>query len=74
MDQDSKNVLVHQNVANMVINTDSSLLAVIDLAVKSGVQDVIVCGHYDCSSIRSIVKQTDQWSPLSNWLGSVQDV
>ncbi|GKY98261.1 hypothetical protein MPSEU_000783800 [Mayamaea pseudoterrestris] len=72
--QDAKDVLVYQNMANMVLTNDASLLAVLDYAVKSNIQDVFVCGHYDCNSLRSMAMQHHRGMPLGNWLGSVQDV
>ena len=68
-------IFVHRNVANLVINTDVNLLAVLDYAVNHlKVRHVIVCGHYGCGGIKAATTQTDFKPVLNMWLRNIKDV
>jgi carbonic anhydrase len=68
-------IFVHRNVANLVVNTDVNLLAVLDYAVTHlKVKHVIVCGHYGCGGIRAAMTQTDFKPVLNMWLRNIKDV
>jgi carbonic anhydrase len=68
-------IFVHRNVANMVVNTDVNLLAVLDFAVTHlKVKHVIVCGHYGCGGIKAADTKTDYKPVLNMWLRNIKDV
>jgi carbonic anhydrase len=68
-------IFVHRNVANLVVNTDVNLLAVLDFAVTHlKVKHVIVCGHYGCGGIKAAATKTDYRPVLNMWLRNVKDV
>jgi carbonic anhydrase len=68
-------IFVHRNVANLVVNTDVNLLAVLDYAVTHlKVKHVIVCGHYGCGGIKAAAAKTDFKPVLNMWLRNVKDV
>jgi|SRR5215217_1724046 len=68
-------IFVHRNVANLVVNTDVNLLAVLDFAVTVlKVKHVIVCGHYGCGGIKAAASQNDHKPVLNMWLRNVKDV
>lgn len=68
-------IFVHRNVANMVVNTDVNLLAVLDYAVNHlKVKHVIVCGHYGCGGIKAATTNTDFKLVLNMWLRNIKDV
>ena len=68
-------IFVHRNVANLVVNTDVNLLAVLDFAVTHlQVKHVIVCGHYGCGGIRAAATKTDYKPVLNMWLRNIKDV
>jgi carbonic anhydrase len=68
-------IFVHRNVANMVINTDVNLLAVLDFAVTHlKVKHVIVCGHYGCGGIKAAATKKDFRPVLNMWLRNIKDV
>jgi len=68
-------IFVHRNVANLVINTDVNLLAVLDFAVTHlKVKHVIVCGHYGCGGIKAAATKHDYKPVLNMWLRNIKDV
>lgn len=68
-------IFVHRNVANLVVNTDVNLLAVLDFAVTHlHVKHVIVCGHYGCGGIKAAATKTDYKPVLNMWLRNIKDV
>ncbi len=67
-------IFVHRNIANVVINTDMSMLSVLDYAVNIlEVEHVIVCGHYGCGGV-SAALTNNQYGIIDNWLRSIKDV
>lgn len=68
-------IFVHRNVANLVVNTDVNLLAVLDYAVTHlKVRHVIVCGHYGCGGIKAAATKSDFKPVLNMWLRNIKDV
>jgi carbonic anhydrase len=68
-------IFVHRNVANLVINTDVNVLAVLDFAVTHlKVRHVIVCGHYGCGGIKAAATKHDYKPVLNMWLRNIKDV
>jgi carbonic anhydrase len=68
-------IFVHRNIANMVVNTDVNLLAVLDYAVNHlKVKHVIVCGHYGCGGVRAATTNLDFKPVLNMWLKNIKDV
>jgi carbonic anhydrase len=67
-------LFVHRNVANVVVHTDLNCLSVVQYAVDVlKVQDVIVCGHYNCGGVRAAYSRSSL-GLIDNWLRHVQDV
>jgi carbonic anhydrase len=67
-------VFVHRNIANMVPNTDLSIMSVINYAVSIlKVDHVVVCGHYGCGGIKAAMLQSDM-GILNPWLRNIRDV
>ena len=45
----SGEMLIHRNIANLVVHTDMNLMSVLPFAVEVlDAEHVIVCGHYGC--------------------------
>ncbi len=68
-------IFVHRNVANLVVNTDTNLLSVLEYAVAHlKVKHVIVCGHYGCGGIKAATTTHDFKQVLNMWLRNIKDV
>lgn len=68
-------IFVHRNIANLVVNTDVNLLAVLDYAVNFlNVKHVIVCGHYGCGGVKAAMEKTDLNQILNMWLSNIKDI
>jgi len=67
-------VFVHRNIANMVPNTDLSVMSVINYSVSYlKVKHVVVCGHYYCNGVKAAMKSEDM-GILNPWLRNIRDV
>lgn len=67
-------VFVHRNIANLVVNTDISMMSTINFAVEHlNIQDIVVCGHYGCGGIRAAMQSAD-YGILNPWLRNIRDV
>src|SRR5712691_2155381 len=67
-------LFVHRNVANVVVHTDLNCLSVMQFAVDVlQVEHIIVCGHYGCGGIQTVIEKRDL-GLVSNWLRHLADV
>ena len=67
-------IFVHRNIANLVPNTDLSVMSVINYAVVHlKVNHIVVCGHYNCGGVHAAM-QTSDLGILNPWLRNIRDV
>ena len=68
-------LFVHRNVANLVVPTDTNLLAVIQYAVEVlRVEDIIVCGHEGCGGVKASLATDRAPTHVDNWLNSLRTI
>jgi carbonic anhydrase len=66
-------MFVHRNVANLVVPTDTNLLAVVQYAVEVlQVGGVIVCGHYGCGGVKAAMDTAAVPPHVDNWLSHIR--
>jgi len=67
-------VFVLRNIANMVPNTDLSVMSVVNYAVLHlKVKHIVVCGHYYCGGVQAAM-QSEDLGILNPWLRNIRDV
>lgn len=67
-------LFVHRNVANLVVNTDNNMNAVVQFAIEYlKVKHIIVCGHYGCGGVKAAMNPKDM-GQLNSWLQNLRDV
>ena len=67
-------ILVHRNIANLVVHADLSLLSTLEFAVKHlGIKHIIVAGHYGCAGVQAAL-EGKHVGVTNNWLKHVETV
>lgn len=67
-------LFLHRNIANLVRDDDTNLMAVLDFAVATlGIDDIVVCGHYGCGGITAALGELPE-GPVGRWLEHAVDV
>ena len=72
---DKRQLFVHRNVANLVISTDTNVMAALTFAIEHlKIPDILVIGHYDCGGVHAAMKKQRYGPILDAWLQNIRDV
>ncbi|TDR31392.1 carbonate dehydratase [Hydromonas duriensis] len=67
-------VFVHRNVANLIVHSDLNCLSAMQFAVDMlKVKHMIVCGHYGCGGVQSVLNN-QRVGLADNWLRHIHDI
>jgi carbonic anhydrase len=67
-------LFVQRNVANLVLETDFNLFAVLQYSVEVlKVKHIIVCGHYNCGGVKHAMAQPG-FGPVNKWLAPLNEL
>jgi carbonic anhydrase len=62
-------LFVHRNVANVVAYNDVNLASVLQYAIEYlKIEDVVVCGHYDCGGVAAACAENLGDGYVADWL------
>ncbi len=65
-------IFIHRNVANIVVNTDMNVAAVLQYAVQVlKVRHIIVMGHYGCGGVKAAMSNKPH-GLIDKWLRHVR--
>jgi carbonic anhydrase len=68
-------MFIHRNVANLVHEDDTNLMAVLQYAVTVlQVKHLIVCGHYGCGGVKAALTGGTSHGPVHEWLENARNV
>jgi carbonic anhydrase len=71
---DAGEMFIHRNIANLVVDTDLNLMAVLQYSIEVlKVHHVIVCGHYGCGGVKAAVDGRYH-GLIDKWLRNIQKV
>mmetsp|Transcript_44941 Transcript_44941/g.112690 ORF Transcript_44941/g.112690 Transcript_44941/m.112690 type:complete len:561 (+) Transcript_44941:47-1729(+) len=73
---ESGEIFTHRNIANVVMNTDNSLMSGMTYAVDVlNVEHIVVCGHTKCGGVQASLSGPKEFSPpLEGWLSHLRMV
>lgn len=62
-------LFIHRNIANVVAYNDVNIASVIQYALdKLAVEDVVVCGHYECGGVAAACSDAILDGYIADWL------
>jgi carbonic anhydrase len=71
---DAGEMFIHRNIANLVVDTDLNLMAVLQYSIEVlKVHHVIVCGHYGCGGVKAAI-DGKYHGLIDKWLRNIKKV
>lgn len=71
---DAGEMFIHRNIANLVVDTDLNMMAVLQYSIEVlKVHHVIVCGHYGCGGVKAAV-DGKYHGLIDKWLRNIKKV
>ena len=67
-------IFVHRNIANLVVEEDANLQAVLQYSVQAlKVPNIVLCGHYRCGGVQAALKGCP-YEKVNHWVRPIADL
>ena len=66
-------ILAYRNIGNIVKENDMSFMTVLEDALESGIEHIVVCGYSHCGSLRDTINGTNK-KLTHEWLSDLRNI
>lgn len=65
---------VHRNIANLVTESDLSVMSVLTYGIEHlNIRHIVICGHYSCGGVAAAMTESDLGT-LNPWIQNIRNV